>query len=82
MGLQQRLQSMKAAARGKMSPETLAIMTRALEQLEASQSLQQALGVGERAPDFTLQDSAGISYSSRQLREQGPLVVNFYRGSW
>jgi hypothetical protein len=82
MNLQQRLHTMKAASRGKMSPEILAVMTRALEQLEAGQLLQNALGRGDRAPDFSLQDHGGNSFDSRQLLEQGPLVVNFYRGSW
>jgi hypothetical protein len=82
MNLQQRLQTMKEASRGKMSPETRAIMARALEQLAATQPLQRALGSGDRAPDFSLQDHAGTSFDSRHLLEQGPLVVNFYRGSW
>lgn len=36
------------------------------------------LSVGERAPDFTLQDQEGTETSSAALREQGCVVVYFY----
>lgn len=41
-----------------------------------------ALQVGDTAPDFLLPDENGRLHSSMQLRDEGPLVVSFYRGGW
>ncbi len=41
-----------------------------------------APAVGDTAPDFTLPDQLGREVSSEDLRAKGPLVINFYRGSW
>jgi peroxiredoxin len=41
-----------------------------------------ALQVGDTAPDFLLPDEHGRLHSSKQLRDEGPLVVSFYRGGW
>jgi peroxiredoxin len=37
---------------------------------------------GTKLPEFTLPDATGISVSSSELLEAGPLLINFYRGSW
>ena len=41
-----------------------------------------ALRVGERAPDFTLSDSAGRAVTLSALRGVKPVVLVFYRGYW
>ena len=41
-----------------------------------------ALKVGDTAPDFTLPDHLGNSVALRDLLNQGPVVLVFYRGSW
>ena len=38
--------------------------------------------VGDTAPDFTLADQLGRSVSLARQREQGPVVLIFYRGEW
>jgi peroxiredoxin len=38
--------------------------------------------VGDRAPDFTLQDQLGNEVSLTHELEQGPVVLIFYRGEW
>jgi len=41
-----------------------------------------ALQAGDTAPDFLLPDAHGRLHSSERLRQEGPLVVSFYRGGW
>ena len=41
-----------------------------------------ALHVGERPPDFTLNDAAGRAVSLADYRGQKPVVLVFYRGYW
>jgi peroxiredoxin len=40
------------------------------------------IGVGERAPDFTLPNALGEPVGLAQRLAQGPVVLSFYRGEW
>ena len=40
------------------------------------------LGVGDRAPDFTLESHTGGTVKLSKALERGPAVVVFYRGYW
>ena len=57
-------------------------MHRATAELIASGAADRALKVGDKAPDFILNDPNGVAASSADLLAQGPLVVSFYRGVW
>jgi peroxiredoxin len=50
--------------------------------LRKSDVVSHALQVGDTAPDFLLPDENGRLHSSKDLRDEGPLVVSFYRGGW
>ncbi|KAK5136315.1 hypothetical protein LTR08_003688 [Meristemomyces frigidus] len=38
--------------------------------------------VGEKMPDFKLQNAVGKEVDSASLRAKGPMVLTFYRGEW
>ncbi len=40
------------------------------------------VGVGETAPDFTLEDQRGRKVTLSEARAKGPVVLVFYRGYW
>ena len=40
------------------------------------------VGVGEVAPDFTLEDENGNRVTLSEARGKSPLVLVFYRGYW
>ena len=64
-------------------PETVqTTMKTATEALEAAGLADQALTVGDIAPDFTLPDATGTAVRLSDLLKQGPVVINFYRGEW
>lgn len=44
--------------------------------------IDNALKIGDRAPNFVLPDAYGEFVSARELLKRGPLVLSFYRGSW
>jgi peroxiredoxin len=50
--------------------------------LRKTDAASHALQVGDKAPDFLLPDAHGRLHSSEHLRDEGPLVVSFYRGGW
>ena len=82
MSLQAKLDSMREQAKTRIPPEAWAIMRRATEDLRTSGIMDRVLKVGERAPDFTLNDQRGDAINASALRAKGPLVVSFYRGVW
>jgi peroxiredoxin len=87
MLLQEKLDAFKADFKaGKppynAPPEIHPIMERATAELIASGQAQRAVRAGDRAPQFVLTDEEGVEHASRELLEQGPLVVTFYRGVW
>ena len=53
-----------------------------ITQAEASGRANYALQAKQLAPDFTLPDAAGELVSLAALRQQGPVVLFFYRGNW
>jgi hypothetical protein len=67
MGLNETLRAMKEAARGKLPPETRAIMAEALQAVEATGQHLKALPAGAQAPAFVLEDHAGRLWASAEL---------------
>ncbi len=57
-------------------------MRKAEEALQESHLAERALAAGNDAVDFTLPNAKGEQVSSEALRQQGPIVVSFYRGGW
>ena len=87
MALQDRLDAFKADfVNGRLafkpSPDRLAKMQRATDELIETGQAQRAKKAGDTAPDFTLLDPDGKPVSSRELLAKGPLVLSFYRGVW
>ncbi len=87
MSLQEKLDAFKAEFESggppyNVSPEAVATMHRATEELRSSELADRALKVGDRAPDFVLPDYEGKLFDSQAARRARPLVVSFYRGIW
>lgn len=40
------------------------------------------VGIGETAPDFTLEDQRGRRVTLSEARAKGPVVLVLYRGHW
>jgi len=82
MGLEQQLAEMKAQFARTAPSGRPALYEAKIEELRASFAMEQAIAPGDVAPDFTLPDAQGRPVSLAALREQGPVVVTFYRGGW
>jgi hypothetical protein len=85
--LQERLDEFKKSFESGAPPynaphEVIDKMHRATAGLKATGIEEQALKVGDRAPNFTLFNQDHVEISSTDLLRQGPLVVSFFRGHW
>jgi peroxiredoxin len=61
---------------------TLEVHARVIAGLKAQELAANSLGVGARAPEFTLPDNNGKPVSSSELLSRGRLVLCFFRGRW
>lgn len=80
--LQEQLNAIKSKAAAIMTPEVLAAIKKGYEELEHAGLLETVLKVGDTAPDFRLPNGDGNLIDSEALRQEGPLVILFYRGKW
>ena len=63
------------------SSSDMAVMKKAGEDL-ASSMPSPGIKVGEKAPDFVLNNAFGKSVSLKDKLKEGPVVLVFYRGAW
>jgi len=82
MPLEEKLQAMRSASAGKVSPDVLSIMQRSKQMVAESGVLQGAIKVGDKLPDFTLNDASGASVNLKDIRQQGAVLITHYRGVW
>ena len=64
-----------------LTEEEMAVMGKGGEDLKKAMP-NPGLKVGSKAPDFTLPDSNGSKVTLSEVLKKGPVVLNFYRGSW
>ena len=79
--LKDELETIRARAR-RLPEDAQALMQRCVDDLRASDILERVVRVGDRAPDFTLPSTDGVSVSLSALLAKGPVVVSFFRGRW
>jgi len=82
MSLQEELDKLYNGFTKKVPPEIVNLMLDATRRLANTGIAQNSLKVGEKAPDFELPNVKGESVNLHSLLEQGPVVLNFYRGGW
>ncbi len=63
------------------SSSDMAVMEKASKDLASSMPTP-GIKVGEKAPDFVLNNALGKSVSLKDKLKQGPVVLVFYRGAW
>lgn len=80
--LQDQLDARRDAFLEKASPELIQSQEKALAELQESGLTDQALKVGDEAPDFTLGDPDGKRVRLSDLLKDGPVVLTWYRRAW
>lgn len=80
--LDSQLQARQTEYATKMPQEVSAAFEEGIGAVAASGILETAKRVGDRAPDFTLENAAGKKVSLHELLAEGPVVLTWYRGGW
>jgi len=58
------------------------IVGASFEKLHSSHTGESAIAVGQIAPDFNLPGATGETVNLHSKLNEGPVVLNFYRGGW
>ena len=82
MNLTQQLKERADATAATKSAADLATLTNSVTEVESAGIVNNALKVGDSAPDFALTDAAGNTVRLSELLEKGPVALAFYRGAW
>lgn len=83
MSLQDKLDAFKANFETNIAPrEVVALIHQTTNDLIASGQARNALKAGDRAPNFTLNDTDNKVVRLSDLLANGPVVLTFYRGVW
>ena len=82
MSLKKDIDQFKSSFLPQVPEQIKESMRKAEEILKESHLAERALAAGNDAVDFTLPNARGEQVSSEALRQQGPIVVSFYRGGW
>jgi peroxiredoxin len=82
MALQDKLNEYKANFEKNAPPEALEVMHRATVDLRNSGILDRALKVGDKAPEFELENTSGELIRSKDILSERLMVLTFYRGKW
>ncbi len=83
-GYQQSLDQYMEKSKKEKSPfssSDMAVMEKAGKDL-ASRMPAPGIKVGEKAPDFVLNNALGQAVNLKDKLKQGPVVLVFYRGAW
>ena len=82
MGLQEKLDAIRAKSKEQIPPEAQAVMQRATEALSRPDVQKRVVRPGDPAPGFALPNVRGLPVSLGSLLAKGPVVLSFYRGVW
>lgn len=76
------LDEQRQAGIAKFTKEKNQIYTDGVASVSSSGILSKALNVGDKAPDFTLNNVLNNPISLYEELENGPVVLTWYRGGW
>ena len=82
MSLKEELNALRLKGESRRSPDVVANMHRAVDELRRSGAADRVLKIGDKMPDFALPNANEQIVESKALLAKGPLVLTFYRGRW
>ena len=80
--LQDQLDARKEGFEKRVTPEKAAENRLGVDTVRETGILEKALNVGDKAPDFTLNNAEGKPVQLSALLKNGPVILTWYRGSW
>lgn len=80
--LNAQLLAFKSSAFDRADAQTVSALRQAEADARSDALKASPLGVGQKAPDFTLKDAEGKSHTLSQMIADGPVLLLFFKGGW
>lgn len=80
--LEEKMEKVSEGAAEQLPDDALEVVRRHTAELENAGLPDQAVGEGDRAPEFALPDPDGGTVRLGDLTARGPVILSFYRGRW
>lgn len=80
--LEVKLERISKGAAQQLPDEALEVTRAHTSRVEQEGRADEAVGEGDEAPDFRLEDTDGAPVSLSETVTRGPIVLSFYRGRW
>jgi len=82
MNLKKELNKVNESFKKAVPKDMIEFFDNEIEKLAKSKLSDSILKVGNIIPEFSLKNAVGERVSVYDLLEEGPIILNFYRGSW
>ena len=82
MNLNRELKKLQEQTLKNIPEEYVEVMLKDVEIQVKKGLTKNALAIGETIPNFKLENAVGEQVDVKDLLENGPLVISFYRGAW
>jgi peroxiredoxin len=82
MTLSQRIEEKKEALKEELTTEMIEQLSRGVNKVELMGLNHKCLKEGDRIPEVVLKNRDGKEIRLSEFIQQGPIVINFYRGHW
>ena len=82
MSLKEKLDNLKKGFESRAPKETIDLMHQETENLINSGIMDHIITVGDKAPNFTLQNTNHKDMNLYEILNKRPIVLTFYRGNW
>lgn len=82
MSLAEKLDAIRARGAKRIAPERRAVIMAATKSLRESGIVERAIKVGDPLPEFSLDNTDGVTVRSTELLAKGAVVLTVFRGKW
>ena len=82
MSLREEIQQQREQTLAKAPQDVIDVLMGITQDLKQTGIENKALGVGDKAIDFSLPNIQGEQVNLQQILNKGPVVLNIYRGGW
>ena len=82
MSLAEKLDAIRARGAERIAPERRAVIMAATKSLRESGIVERAIKVGDPLPEFSLDNTDGVTVRSTELLAKGAVVLTVFRGKW
>jgi hypothetical protein len=80
--LEEKMERVSEGAAEQLPDEALEVMDAHTRELVEAGRAGDAVGEGDRAPDFELPSTEGGTIRLSEAAARGPVILSFYRGRW